>query len=100
MTTHIRMFACAAIAAVLLFFSSEAAQAGTIIKLSLGGTGPDLTYTGGAGGVLSTVNDGNGGTTGDQNTAIDFLDFLSAIPDIPTSIASYSLSGVTAAGPA
>ena len=82
---------------VASFGSFQAAQAGTIIKLSLGDTGPDLAY---AGGVLSTVDDGIAGTPGDQNTAIDFLDFLSGETDIPLADASYSLSGVTAAGPA
>jgi hypothetical protein len=73
-----------------------AAQAGTILKLDLGGLGPDL---GMSGGVVSTVNDGDASTTGDQDTAVQFTDFLDSIPDINTHVASFSLSGVTASGP-
>jgi hypothetical protein len=81
----------------------QLANAGTIIKLSLGGdSAADIEFSGGAGGILSTVNDGVGGpaSPGDQNTSVDFLDFLSDIPDIITNIASYSLNGVKASGPA
>jgi hypothetical protein len=84
----------------LLLLAAGQAHAGTIIKLSLGTTGPDIKYTGGAFGVLSTVNDGLVGTTGDQNTSIDFLDFLSGMTDITLPDASYTLDGVTAVGPA
>ncbi len=73
-----------------------AAQAGTILKLDLGGLGPDI---GMSGGVVSTVNDGDAATTGDQDTAVQFTDFLDSIPDINTHIASFSLSGMTASGP-
>ncbi len=75
----------------------QVSQAGTIIKLSLGNTGPDVEYVGG---VFSTVDDGIVGTPGDQNTSVDFLDFLSWIPDITLPTASYTLDGVTAVGPA
>jgi hypothetical protein len=80
--------------AIALLLSIQASKAGTIIKLDLGGTGPDVSYSGG---ILSTVNDGNAGTTGDQNTAIVFTDFLSSQVPNPTT-GSYSLSGATIAG--
>jgi len=91
MKTTLRFLASAAFA---LLLSVQASKAGTIIKLDLGGTGPDVQYSGG---TLSTVNDGNAGTTGDQNTAILFTDFLSSQVPNPTS-GSYTLSGATIAG--
>lgn len=86
--------ACAAVIAAASCFSNfQTAQAGTIIKLSLGNdVAPDLEYSAG---VLSTVDDTIPGTSGDQNTAVEFLDFLSFIPNIPAAAASYSLNGVT-----
>jgi hypothetical protein len=89
----------AALSAVFCFSALQVASAGTIIKLSLGVTAPDLEYIGG---VFSTANDGVVGpaSPGDQNTDIDFLDFLSDIPDVLTDIASFSLNGATATGPA
>jgi hypothetical protein len=78
--------------------AATSAQAGTIIKLNLGGVGPDIGLNGG--GVLSTTDDGDGATTGDQNTAIEFTDFLNGNPDINASIASVSISGLAVAGPA
>jgi hypothetical protein len=86
----------------LVCIAGEHTFAGTIIKLSLGGDAvSDIEYTGGGAGVLSTEDDLNAGTTGDQNTAVEFLDFLDpVIADIPTSTASFTLDGLTAAGPA
>lgn len=77
-------------------------SAGTIIKLSLGGDpAADIEYTGGVGGVLSTVDDLIPGTTGNQNTAVEFLDFLDPVAtDILTSTASFTLDSLTATGPA
>lgn len=76
-----------------IFFAGSAARAGTILKLDLGGTGPDVAMN--AGGTFGTVNDGNAGTTGDQNTAVNFTDFLDGLfVDIPTSVASFSMSNV------
>ncbi|MEX2310255.1 MAG: hypothetical protein WD738_21990 [Pirellulales bacterium] len=97
------VFARAGLVVALLVASSQVAQAGTILKLNLGGDpAPDVEYTGGVAGVLSTVDDGDGsaGSPGDQNTAVEFLDFLSLISDISSADASYSLNGVTAVGPA
>jgi hypothetical protein len=88
-------FTSAALALLLTFSASEAA----LIKLDLAKTpapdlGPDITY---AGGVLATPSDGNAVTTGDQDTAIVFGDFLSALP---ATRGSYSLHGLSANGPA
>jgi hypothetical protein len=97
MKTHTKLFVSAA---ALVLFSFQVADAGTIIKLSLGSdAAADYQFSGGPVGVLSTINDGNGGTPGDQDTAIEFLDFLSSIPNIPAG-ASYTMSGLTAVPPA
>lgn len=85
-----------ALFAILLAISSTS-YAGTIIKLNLGGVGPDVSM---AGGVLGTVSDGNALTVGDQNTAIEFTGFLNPIPDINLSAASFSLGGLALNGPA
>jgi len=89
----------------VIFFSGRvsparaaSAKASTIIKLSLSNdTSPDVGYNGG---VFSTLDDGVGGTVGDQNTGVDFLDFLSPHHANIASGASYSLVGVNAVGPA
>jgi PEP-CTERM motif len=73
------------------------ATATTIIKLDLGGVGPDIGMN--AQGQLSTVDDGNAGTTGNQDTKIEFTDFLDSIPDIVTPPGSFTLSGLAVAGP-
>jgi hypothetical protein len=84
-----------AVLALLLTFNASAA----IIKLDLAKTpapdlGPAIEYVGS---VLGTPLDGNGITTGDQDTAIVFGDFLSALP---ATRGSYSLHGLGANGPA
>jgi hypothetical protein len=76
---------------------NKAAHADTVLKLSLGEVSPDLVFDGL---TLHTVNDGNAGTTGDQNTAVDFTGFLNGIPDITTNIASFSLAGLAPQGAA
>jgi hypothetical protein len=78
------------------------AYAGTIIKLSLGVDTPaDVEFSGGSSGVFGTADDGNGATTGDQNTAIEFGDFLdSSQTDVLTATASFTLDSLTASGPA
>jgi hypothetical protein len=85
-------------AALALLLTSNASQA-ALIKLDLAkipapDPGPDMVY---AGSVLATPSDGNGLTTGDQDTAIVFGDFLSALP---ATRGSYSLHGLGANGPA
>jgi hypothetical protein len=71
------------------------AQAGTIMKLNLGGdNSTDISYDGNN---LSTLNDG-GLNPGDQDTAVDFLDILSPIADIPSPNASFSLNGLARSG--
>ena len=91
--TPVRLLAICA-----LFNLAIAARAGTIIKLDLGGVGPDISMN--AGGQLSTVDDGDAATTGDQDTRVQFSDFLGGMPDITTPTASFTLSGLTVAGPA
>jgi hypothetical protein len=98
MKLHLKALVCAAVslfAVFILCFAVSSAEASTIIKLDLGGTGPDMSYTGGSPGTFSTISDGNAGTTGDQNTSILYTGFLSALP---ATNGSYSLSGVTSVG--
>src|SRR3954466_5909309 len=87
-------FTSAALALLLTFNASQAA----IIKLDLAqppgpDLGPDIAY---AGSVLATLSDGNALTTGDQDTAIVFGDFLA----LPVTTGSYSLHNMSANGPA
>jgi hypothetical protein len=80
-----------------ILISASSVQAGTIIKLDLGSdTAPDIEYSGGAGGTLSTADDGNPTMDGDQATEIDFLDFL----DRPSIQGSFSMEDLTADGAA
>ena len=73
-------------------------HAGTIIKLSLGSDAPaDVEFDGT---TLSTVDDTIAPTTGDQNTAIDYQDFLSGMSDILLPDASFSMNGLTTSGAA
>jgi hypothetical protein len=81
----------------LIYANASVLHASTIIKLNLGGVGPDLAMN--AGGVLGTVNDGIAGTTGDQNTNVEYTSFLEPIPDINASFGSFTLSNLVAAGP-
>ena len=92
------------IGCALLGVAASATQAGTIIKLNLGGVGPDIGMGAPAGqppGVLSTVDQTGGPPpTGDQFTNIEYTGFLSPIPDVNTNTASFSLNGLNAVGPA
>jgi len=79
-------------------------QAATIIKLNLGGVGPDVGMgapAGLPGGVLGTVDQTGGPSpAGDQLTDIEYTGFLNFIPDLNTNSASFSLNGLNAVGPA
>ncbi len=90
---------CAVLAATVLCVSLiSSADAGTILKLSLGNdAAPDVAFNGT---VLDTIMDGNAVTTGDQNTAVEFTNFLAFIPPIAAADASFTLQGVAAVGPA
>jgi hypothetical protein len=92
MRSSLKILACATFALLLAFHSS---YAGTIIKLSLSNNDPDVQYVTP---IMSTVNDLNVATTGDQDTDIQFSDFLSGMGQIFNG--SYTLSGTTAVGPA
>lgn len=88
--------AAAVALAGLLVLSASGARADTIIKLDLGDdAATDLQLSGG---FLSTVDDGDGATAGDQNTDVEFLGFLSSLPDIASAAASYTLDGVAVSG--
>jgi hypothetical protein len=75
---------------------ADVVRAGTIIKLNLGGdTSTDISFDGNN---LSTLNDGNAVNPGDQDTAVDFLDVLSPLPDLPSPQASFNLHGLAKSG--
>jgi hypothetical protein len=97
MISKLKPFLFGAAVCAILSANASGLQASTIIKLNLGGVGPDLSMT--ATGVLGTVNDLIPGTTGDQNTAIEYTGFLEPIPDVNTSVASVTLSNLTTVGP-
>ena len=85
----------AAMLAAVCFAAIQVANAGTIIKLNLGSDNPpDVGFSAG---FLTTLNDGNNlpNSPGDQDTNVDFLDFLGFLPNIPAG-ASFSLSGIQA----
>src|SRR6185436_12542635 len=80
-----------------LLGSSAANDDDTVLKLSLGNTGPELAMN--VSGVLGTTSDGNAATTGDQNTAIDYTGFLDPLfADVTTSTASFSVAGLQRTG--
>jgi hypothetical protein len=87
----------------LVCVATTFAQAATIIKLNLGGVGPDVGMGAPAGqppGVLSTIDQTGGPPpTGDQFTDIEYTGFLNFIPDLNTNNATFSLNGLNAVGP-
>src|SRR5262245_629685 len=91
-------------ACALVCVAVSLSQAATIIKLNLGGVGPDVGMGPPAGqpaGVLSTVDQTGGPSPpGDQLTNIEYTGFLNFIPDVNTNTASFSLNGLNAVGPA
>lgn len=86
------------VAALLSVFAASV-SAETIIKQTLGATGPDIEMIDG---VLSTVDDGNVGTPGDQQTSISFHGFVegqAGVVDIsPPDQGSFTLDGIVAVG--
>lgn len=97
MTMKLRLFTISGALCALTLAISSATYAGTIIKLNLGGTGPDISMN--AGGVLSTTSDGVGATSGDQDSAVEYTGFLDPLfADINASVASFSMSGLTTSG--
>jgi hypothetical protein len=87
-----------------LICAATSLQAATIIKLNLGGVGPDVGMGPPAGqpvGVLSTIDQTGGPPpTGDQFTDIEYTGFLNFIPDLNTNTATFSMNGLNAVGPA
>jgi hypothetical protein len=96
MRIQLKVFSCAILALLLV---APPSHAGTIIKLDLGGTGPDVQFSGGQFGLFRTEDDGDLGTLGDQDTTIRFSDFLSSLTPNPTT-GSYLLTNVNADGTA
>jgi hypothetical protein len=89
-------------ACALLCMAAGFSQAATIIKLNLGGVGPDIGMGPPAGqpvGILSTVDQTGGPSpAGDQLTDIEYTGFLNFIPDLNTNTASFSLNGLNEVG--
>jgi len=86
-------------ACALVCVAVSATQAATIIKLNLGGVGPDVGMS--PAGVFSTVDQTGGPPpTGDQFTDVEYTGFLNFIPDVNTNTATFSLNGLQAVGPA
>src|SRR6185295_16475437 len=81
----------------LVIGAASAVEATTIIKLNLGGVGPDVAMN--SPGALATVDDGDASTTGNQNTAVEYTGFLEPIADINLPSASFTLSGLQTVGP-
>ena len=90
--------------ALTAVFQPATSHAATIIKLNLGGVGPDVGMGAPAGlpaGVLGTVDQTGGPSPmGDQFTDIEYTGFLNFIPDLNTNNATFSLNGLNAVGPA
>ena len=95
--SNLRSFLAGAAVCALISASACNLHAATILKLDLGNIGPDLQMTGG---FLGTVSDSIPGTTGDQNTSIEYTGFLDPIPDVNTPIASFTLTGLSRSGDA
>jgi hypothetical protein len=99
-----RVFIRGVVACALICVTASFAQAGTIIKLNLGGIGPDVGMGAPAGqppGILSTIDQTAGPTPpGDQLTNIEYTGVLSFIPSVNTPTASFSMNGLQAVGPA
>jgi hypothetical protein len=82
---------------IVLGMSLGIAQAGTILTLKLGSdTTPDIKFDGT---TLSTDSDSVPATMGDQDTEVDFQDFLSGMSDLVSPPGSATLGGLTVSGP-
>jgi hypothetical protein len=99
MKSTLKVFLRGVAACALVCVAVSVTQAATIIKLNLGGVGPDVGMN--PGGVFSTIDQTGGPPpTGDQFTDVEYTGFLNFIPDINTNNATFSLNGLNAAGPA
>jgi len=88
--THIMTFFVLTLTAIL------PAQAGTIMKLGFGtDSRPDIELTGS---TISTVDDGVGATSGDQNTELTYLGELGGETPIEGATASFTLDNVQLSG--
>jgi hypothetical protein len=94
MSLNLRI-ALTSLAVCAVLGSSAANGQNTVLKLSLGNTGPDLAMNGS--GVLGTTSDGDAGTTGDQNTAIEYTGILDSL--FTDTTGSFSVAGLQTSGP-
>jgi len=98
MSRRVGIALVAVVGCALVAIFGTTSYAGTIIKLNLGSVSPDIKYDGS---FLSTADDLIVGTTGNQNTAVEYTDFLDPmVADIPTAVASFTLSGLAPSGSA
>jgi hypothetical protein len=87
---------CMVAVCALFSLAASSLSAATIIKLNLGGIGPDVEMPASPGPLeLKTRNDAIPATTGDQNTDVEFVGILDGNADITTTDASFTLSGLT-----
>ena len=94
-TATLLSFVAFAFTAIVSSVSLVQAAPLTIVELHLGGVSqPEIEFTNG---VLSTINDGDAGTPGEQNTDVVFDSLLNSVADI-FSGASFTFDGVTAIG--
>ncbi len=92
-STLVGMAVCA-----LLSGTIASLRAATILKLDLGGSGPDVGQKGG--GEFGTFNDGDATTTGDQDTNIEFTSFLDPLfADVTSGNGSFTITGPLIASP-
>jgi hypothetical protein len=76
----------------LAVMSSNLLASTTILKFGFGAdASPDIEAIGG---ILSTVDDGDAATPGDQNTGVDFLGPFLGMPSIPVANASITFDGI------
>jgi hypothetical protein len=79
-----------------LFSTALMANAATVIKLNLAGGGSDVSLTAGQ---FGTADDGIVGTTGNQNTDVEYTGPLEPLfTDINNATASFSMSGLQTTG--
>ena len=98
-TTTMIVRGLAACALVALAASVSFAASSQILTLNLAG-GPYGQIGMNGGGVLSTLDDGDGATSGDQDTNISYIGLLDGLlPDVVTPNASFTMSNLTLSGP-
>jgi hypothetical protein len=93
-----RTIGVALVVGLIVGIAARFSPAATIVKLNLSSSSSDINLD--SAGLLSIFNDGNAATTGDHDTKVEFTGFLDAeYTDINSSIASFTLSGLSMSAP-